>query len=232
MSATGDFLHRYFNLGFYDAPGKTSPRAHDRVDPWMIEPGAGPPKHEFARPNAGWDWDPPPTAWGSGAFRRRAASASPAKRRVLIWVVAFAALFLLGASIALLRSPSVIRPVVHALPVIALVLGVLVAIWALATAVQWLRVLENRLYWELACYAMLCIGIVVRQAVGLGNTSVLSLGGVGASLAIGFAVFPYGMRRMNKFRPQPGIAHVAFPFGLGFFLDLGRIAAVHWVPTL
>jgi hypothetical protein len=151
---------------------------------------------------------------------------------VVIWGVAIAMLFLLGASIELLRSPTVVRPVVHALPVIALVLGVLVAIWALATAVQWLRVLENRLYWELACYAMLCIGIVVRQAVGLGNTSVLSLGGVGASLAIGFAVFPYGMRRMNKFRPQPGIAHVAFPFGLGFFLDLGRIAAVHWIPTL
>src|SRR5260221_4441469 len=150
MSATGDFLHRYFNLGFY---GATEPGS-GRVSESMVELAPYRPTGEIdrrglARPNAAWDLPFP--SWGPAGPPRPAASASTTKSRVLIWGVGVALLFLLGASIALLRSPTgIARAVVHALPVIGLVLGVLVTIWALATAVQWLRVLENRLSCGLA----------------------------------------------------------------------------------
>jgi hypothetical protein len=52
------------------------------------------------------------------------------------------------------------------------------------------------------------------------------------SAALGLAIFPYTMRRLNQLRPQPGLEHVALPFGLGFFLDLAQVTALHWVPKL
>ena len=52
------------------------------------------------------------------------------------------------------------------------------------------------------------------------------------SIVIGLCVFPFAMRLVNKFNPQPGLETIAFPFAFGFFLDMARLAAVHWVPAL
>ena len=45
------------------------------------------------------------------------------------------------------------------------------------------------------------------------------------------------MRWLNRVSPRPGLQHVAVPFSLGFFVDLGQVLATSlhvklpWIPS-
>ena len=52
------------------------------------------------------------------------------------------------------------------------------------------------------------------------------------SMVLALAVFPSAIRWLNRLKPDPGLEHVALPFALGFFLDLAKVAALHWIPQL
>lgn len=111
----------------------------------------------------------------------------------------------------------------------ALVLGVL------ATVLHYLRGVRNRLYWDLACWALVVIGIVVRQLVA-SSSPAFSVGGLMVAAAVAVAVLPGLMRWLNRISTDPGLEHVAVPFSLGFFLDMVQVLASHyavplpWVP--
>jgi hypothetical protein len=146
-------------------------------------------------------------------------------------------------------------------PVLWLVLGAvgaIVGVGLLALLTATLRRFENPLPWQLVCWTLLTLGILSRHLLvpgvsGAGEvraeaTSAPSAPPTAAprsdsgtpfdvrslllSAALGLALFPYTMRRLNQLRPQPGLEHVALPFGLGFFLDLAQVTALHWVPKI
>ncbi len=112
----------------------------------------------------------------------------------------------------------------------ACVLGVLA--WLL----HFLRGRRNRLYWHLACWVLVVVGIVIRQMVANGS-SAMAVGALLVSAVVGVAILPGLMRWLNKISNQPGLQHVAVPFSLGFFVDLAQVLTSHyivrlpWIPT-
>jgi hypothetical protein len=154
----------------------------------------------------------------------------------------------------------VVRPPARS-PVLWLVLGAvgaIVGVGLLALLTAALRRFQNPLPWQLVCWTLLTLGILSRHllvpSIGGGQAAAETASAPGAaaaastpqrpagepfevrslllSAALGLAVFPYTMRRLNRLRPQPGLEHVALPFGLGFFLDLAQVTALHWVPKI
>jgi hypothetical protein len=141
----------------------------------------------------------------------------------------------------------VIRPPARS-PVLWLVLGAvgaIVGVGLLALLTAALRRFQNPLPWQLVCWTLLTLGILSRHlllpSVAAAPTPTETERPTGEpfdvrslllSAALGLAVFPYTMRRLNRLRPQPGLEHVALPFGLGFFLDLAQVTALHWVPKI
>src|SRR6266404_3624331 len=79
---------------------------------------------------------------------------------------------------------------------------------------------KARLAWELAVWALLAVGIFIRQGLALPaldwTVQHLTPGSFAASAAISLAVFPTFMRWLNGRRSTPGLAHVATPFAFGF----------------
>jgi len=154
----------------------------------------------------------------------------------------------------------VVRPPARS-PVLWLVLGAvgaIVGVGLLALLTATLRRFQNPLPWQLVCWTLLTLGILSRHlllpSVAAAPTPTETASSPSApaaapvperptgepfdvrslllSAALGLAVFPYTMRRLNRLRPQPGLEHVALPFGLGFFLDLAQVTALHWVPKI
>ncbi|MFL5495334.1 MAG: hypothetical protein ACJ8DC_13205 [Gemmatimonadales bacterium] len=106
-----------------------------------------------------------------------------------------------------------------------------VGVCALLTGL--LRSQKNPLPWQLACWTLLTIGVLSRHLLLEGGSGTpFDVKSLLLSAAIGLAVFPYAMRRLNQLRPDPGLEHVAVPFGLGFFLDIAQVTALHWLPKL
>ncbi len=110
-------------------------------------------------------------------------------------------------------------------------LGGAVLLGALASLVHFLRGRRNPLYWELACWILVVLGIVVRPLVASQSVS-LGLGALFTSAAIGVAVLPSLMRWLNRVSRRPGLQHVAVPFSLGFFIDLTQVLTSRYVVRL
>lgn len=117
-----------------------------------------------------------------------------------------------------------------------LLMGGVLVLGAMATLLHFLRRQRNRLYWELACWVLVVIGIIVRQMVANGSPKML-LGAFAVSAVVGLAIQPGLMRWLNKITKEPGLQHVAVPFSLGFFVDLAQVLTSHyvvhlpWMPT-
>jgi len=114
-----------------------------------------------------------------------------------------------------------------ALAVLTVVIGLLSALMA------FLRRLANPLYWQVACWFLMALGLLLRPLV-VSGTDPLQTTVKGALVAglVALGVFPGLMRVLNRLRPEPGLGHVALPFALGFFLDVAQLAAKTHVPAL
>jgi hypothetical protein len=117
-----------------------------------------------------------------------------------------------------------------------ILLGGACVLGVLAWLLHFLRGRRNRLYWHLACWVLVVVGIVVRQMVA-NSSSTMALGVLLVSAVVGVAILPGLMRWLNKISKEPGLQHVAVPFSLGFFVDLAQVLASHyivrlpWIPT-
>lgn len=98
-----------------------------------------------------------------------------------------------------------------------------------ASLLHFLRQRSSRLFWEVACWALVVIGIMVRQMVA-DNSPALGMGELIASAVVGLVILPALMRHLNKISSRPGLQHVAVPFSLGFFVDLAQVLAANYVP--
>lgn len=119
----------------------------------------------------------------------------------------------------------------------------LVVAVATLAVVYWL--FRNVAYWrahfrivplEIVSWSMIASGIFARQNVDLKTFSWsltnFNVGALSLSALIALVVFPWVMRRVTKFGPQPGLEAVALPFAFGFMLDLARFAVSSWVPVI
>jgi len=136
------------------------------------------------------------------------------------------------------------RPAPEAVPpkpvsvatLVGVLLGATVAVGALSALVGLLRRLKNPLYWQLACWMLVVVGIAVRPVV-VSASGLPTPGQLLVSVAVGLAVLPGLMRWLNRVSPRPGLQHVAVPFSLGFFLDLTQVLAASfnvklpWIPS-
>ncbi|MCL4809262.1 MAG: hypothetical protein KJ062_15970 [Thermoanaerobaculia bacterium] len=137
--------------------------------------------------------------------------------------------------------PSPPAPSPRTLPVsvatlVGVLLGATAAVGALSALVGLLRRLKNPLYWQLACWMLVVVGIAVRPVV-VSASGLPTPGQLLVSIAVGLAVLPGLMRWLNRVSPKPGLQHVAVPFSLGFFLDLTQVLAASfdvklpWIPS-
>jgi len=118
------------------------------------------------------------------------------------------------------------------LPLIAL-LGLGVGVGLLAAFLKVLRNLSNPLYWQIACWFLVAIGILLRPVfVGAADPLETTVKGALGAGCIALGIFPALMRLLNRLKPDPGLVHVAVPFGLGFFLDITQLLAKTYVPGL
>lgn len=119
---------------------------------------------------------------------------------------------------------------------VGVLLGATVAVGGLSALVGLLRRLKNPLYWQLACWVLVVVGIAVRPVV-VSASGLPTPGQLLVSIAVGLAVLPGLMRWLNRVSPKPGLQHVAVPFSLGFFLDLTQVLAASfdvklpWIPS-
>jgi uncharacterized membrane protein YhaH (DUF805 family) len=151
--------------------------------------------------------------------------------------------FIMGALLPLLTLSPSSRPSTPGDPGLApaslnavgIVLGILfaaaVVLGSLSVFIRFLRRRRNPLYWQLACWVLVVVGIVVRQLVAA-QLGVPSLSQVLVSIAVGVAVLPALMRWLNRVSPKPGVQHAAVPFSLGFFLDLAQVLTSSYVVKL
>lgn len=133
------------------------------------------------------------------------------------------------------QQPSeIVKPAIHtsvAVQIVVLLLGGGMLLVVIASLVHFLRQYANPLYWEIACWTLVVIGIIVRQMAANG-TSDMSMGELAVSAVVGLAILPALMRWLNKISRQPGLQHVAVPFSLGFFVDLAQVLTSHYVVPL
>lgn len=118
---------------------------------------------------------------------------------------------------------------------IASLLAVASILLGVAAAMHFLRNLKNPTFWQVACWALMVIGILARQLFSENHR--LDFNGLSPSLAIssaivGLAVLPLLMRWLNRVSHGPNIEQVATPFALGFFLDYAQVLASTYVVHL
>lgn len=113
-----------------------------------------------------------------------------------------------------------------------LVLGGAIALVLAATLLYFLRRLENPTYWESACWILVVFGIFARQLTSAGDHFAFSIGALAVSAVVGLAILPGTMRWLNRIPRRPGLAHVAVPFSLGFFVDLAQVLTTKYVVQL
>ncbi|HSR52933.1 MAG TPA: hypothetical protein VLV83_19090 [Acidobacteriota bacterium] len=118
-----------------------------------------------------------------------------------------------------------------------LLFGLPLILLFLSMIVYLLRRKENLLYWEVACWVLVGLGIASRQSISISPALAFDPAKITPSLLlvsalIGLAVFPALQRWLNRVKPIPGLAHVATPFSLGFFLDLAQVLANSYALSL
>jgi hypothetical protein len=114
----------------------------------------------------------------------------------------------------------------------ALLLGLGIVLGVLSTLVLVLRKLKNQLYWQVACWLLVVTGILVRPFVISSAPISANLPGVFAAGVVGLVTLPGLMRWLNRINQTPGLSHVAVPLSLGFFLDIGQLATLHFLPAI
>lgn len=161
-------------------------------------------------------------------------SATVRENRLAPWIVPTLLATLIAAMVGAPRLPDGETTSLRRFPFLALtgvLVGSVIALGILATVVHYLRGFRNKLYWELACWTLVVIGIAVRQLVA-SNSAELSVGTLAVAAVVGVAVLPGLMRWLNRISREPGLAHVAVPFSLGFFLDLAQVLTSQYVVPL
>ncbi len=113
------------------------------------------------------------------------------------------------------------------LAVLALVLAIL------ASFLHLLRMNSNPLYWQIACWFFIAVGILVRPLVVSGaDVMQATISGTLIAGFISLVVFPGLMRFLNKLKPEPGLSHIAAPLSLGFFLDVVQLLTMSYLPGI
>lgn len=126
------------------------------------------------------------------------------------------------------KSSEIFPPAVLAF--IALI-GMAMILGILSFTLHFLRRISNPLYWQLACWFLIALGILLRPFVVLGADPLqTSIKGALVSGILALAVFPGIMRLLNRLKPEPGLIHVSLPFALGFFLDVAQTLAKTYIP--
>jgi len=117
-----------------------------------------------------------------------------------------------------------------AIAVFALLVGVM------SSLVYYLRQKDNKLYWQIACWLLMVVGILIRpivEAALAGHEPIqTTLKGAVVAGVVALGVFPGMMGILNKLNPEPGLTHVALPFSLGLFMDVAKVMAATYVPSL
>lgn len=128
--------------------------------------------------------------------------------------------------------PTMPEIVIPAAIATALLLGLGIVLGVLSTLVLVLRKLKNQLYWQVACWLLVVTGILVRPFVISSAPISANLPGVFAAGVVGLVTLPGLMRWLNRINQTPGLSHVAVPLSLGFFLDIGQLATLHFLPAI
>ena len=111
--------------------------------------------------------------------------------------------------------------------------GFALVLLGLAAGLHFLKKLQNPIYWQVACWYLIAVGILIRPVVTLdADTLGVTLGGSVIAGFVALLVFPVVMRVLNRIKPEPGLIHVALPLALGFFLDVSQFVAFSYVPEL
>jgi len=100
-----------------------------------------------------------------------------------------------------------------------------IALIVLAGLLAWWRKRRNPTYWQVACWALVTTGILVRQLFLPSDRLDLSGFSLSLALASGFvslAVLPLLMRWLNRMSSGPNVEQVAVPFALGSFWTMPR----------
>jgi hypothetical protein len=155
-----------------------------------------------------------------------------------------ARLALIVAFLAAVALAGVFKPFAVATPsqrelvvaILFIILGGAIVLILLASLMFFLRKRNNPLYWEVACWALVALGIVVRQilptSVDNPHGTTLTPIAVIVSGVVALAIFPGIMRWLNSVPRTPGLAQVAIPFSIGFFVDLAQVLTSKYVVSL
>lgn len=84
---------------------------------------------------------------------------------------------------------------------------------------------HRRLYWSLAAYGLLVLGLLSQQAIDLTRrplqfSAALDWGVVAPTAIVGVALFAPFMHWLTRKRRKPSWEHVWWAFSFGFFVNL------------
>lgn len=109
------------------------------------------------------------------------------------------------------------------LVILSIFSGIAAILVILSSFLYALRKLDNPLYWQIACWFIVSLGILARPFVIFVihkvplEFSYNIVHSILVATIVSLAVFPALMRYLNRIKPEPGLIHVALPFSLGFF---------------
>ena len=128
--------------------------------------------------------------------------------------------------------PEVAERLSAAAQALLLLLGMGALLGILAKLSHELRRSKNPLYWQLMCWFLVAIGILLRPFVLDRKDLDIRLSAVAIAGVVAVIVLPLLMRWLNRVKPEPGLIHAALPLALGVFLDVTQLAAQSYVPKL
>jgi uncharacterized membrane protein YhaH (DUF805 family) len=130
------------------------------------------------------------------------------------------------------RSPGMDRALTFG-AMVGVLIAIAIGAVLLSVLAGRLRAKKNPMYWELACWVLVTLGILLRPLVVRADDSISAdaRGALIAGLAALF-VLPVVMRLLNKMTEKPGLSHIATPLGVGFFLNVAQLMATKYVPAL
>lgn len=112
------------------------------------------------------------------------------------------------------------------------ILGVVSVVLVLTVFVGFLQSMKNPIYWEVAAWLLVTIGILLRpMVVGAKNGIRADVRGSFIAVLLALFLLPLVMRVMNRLLKRPGLAHVAMPLAFGFFLNVAQLLAATHVPA-
>jgi pSer/pThr/pTyr-binding forkhead associated (FHA) protein len=169
--------------------------------------------------------------------RPPAAAPGPFSSPKLPWVIAVAALVLVATLLwclwHFLDRTLLIRGATTAAVIFGVLAGIAIGAVLLTLAASYLRAKKNCLYWEVSCWLLVTMGILLRPIVVRADSGVRAdAGGVFIAGLAALFVLPAVMRLLNRIKETPGLSHVATPLGMGFFLDVAQLMATTYVPGL